>query len=112
MTVRRNLETVPVTHSPNPNPFHALAGLCPPAWMDDALCAQVDPELFFPGKGGSTRDAKAVCAKCTVAAECLDYALAYEAGEHGTSTSYPSGIYGGLSERERYRLRKSLGASA
>lgn len=80
--------------------------VAPPEWTRDALCAQVDPELFFPDKGGSTRQAKAVCRRCPVRAECLDYALAYESGEHGTRTSHHFGIYGGLSERERRRLRK------
>ncbi|WP_081998524.1 WhiB family transcriptional regulator [Sinomonas humi] len=67
------------------------------AWQADALCAQTDPEAFFPEKGGSTRDAKKVCSSCTVRAECLDYAL---------SNDERFGIWGGLSERERRRLRK------
>jgi len=61
-------------------------------WVDDALCAQTDPEAFFPEKGGSTRVAKATCAKCFVQAECLDWALTTHEG---------FGIWGGLSERER-----------
>lgn len=68
-------------------------------WRDDAMCAQTDPEAFFPEKGGSTREAKAVCARCTVAAECLDYALAN--GER-------FGIFGGLSERERRSLTNTI----
>jgi WhiB family redox-sensing transcriptional regulator len=67
------------------------------AWQADALCAQTDPEAFFPEKGGSTRDAKKVCSSCTVRSECLDYALANDER---------FGIWGGLSERERRRLRK------
>ncbi|MDY6055342.1 WhiB family transcriptional regulator [Micrococcus sp.] len=67
------------------------------AWQVDALCAQTDPEAFFPEKGGSTRDAKRVCAACTVRAECLDYAMANDER---------FGIWGGLSERERRRLRR------
>ncbi|MCW1249874.1 WhiB family transcriptional regulator [Acaricomes phytoseiuli] len=67
------------------------------AWQADALCAQTDPEAFFPEKGGSTRDAKKVCSTCTVRAECLEYAL---------SNDERFGIWGGLSERERRRLRK------
>lgn len=67
------------------------------AWQVDALCAQTDPEAFFPEKGGSTRDAKKVCASCTVRSECLEYAL---------SNDERFGIWGGLSERERRRLRK------
>ena len=61
-------------------------------WADQALCAQTDPEAFFPEKGGSTRVAKATCAKCFVQAECLDWALTTHEG---------FGIWGGLSERER-----------
>lgn len=67
------------------------------AWQADALCAQTDPEAFFPEKGGSTRDAKKVCGACTVKQECLEYALANDER---------FGIWGGMSERERRRLRK------
>jgi WhiB family transcriptional regulator, redox-sensing transcriptional regulator len=67
------------------------------AWQADALCAQTDPEAFFPEKGGSTREAKKVCQQCEVRAQCLDYALANDER---------FGIWGGLSERERRRLRR------
>ncbi|WP_120003026.1 WhiB family transcriptional regulator [Nesterenkonia muleiensis] len=67
------------------------------AWQVDALCAQTDPEAFFPEKGGSTRDAKKVCGACHVKQECLDYALANDER---------FGIWGGLSERERRKLKK------
>jgi WhiB family transcriptional regulator, redox-sensing transcriptional regulator len=66
-------------------------------WQDRALCAQTDPEAFFPEKGGSTREAKKVCRGCEVRAECLEYAL-----EHDERF----GIWGGLSERERRRLKR------
>ena len=45
-------------------------------WQERALCAQTDPEAFFPEKGGSTREAKRVCLTCDVRGECLEYALA------------------------------------
>ena len=45
------------------------------SWQERALCAQTDPEAFFPEKGGSTREAKKVCLGCEVRAECLEYAL-------------------------------------
>ena len=45
------------------------------AWQERALCAQTDPEAFFPEKGGSTREAKKVCLSCEVRVECLEYAL-------------------------------------
>lgn len=68
------------------------------AWQADALCAQTDPEAFFPEKGGSTREAKKVCDGCEVRSQCLEYALANDER---------FGIWGGLSERERRKLRKA-----
>jgi len=70
----------------------------PLSWQTDALCAQTDPEAFFPEKGGSTRDAKRICTTCEVKAQCLDYAL---------QNDERFGIWGGLSERERRRLRRA-----
>ncbi|RZS57425.1 transcription factor WhiB [Microcella putealis] len=67
------------------------------AWQTDALCAQTDPEAFFPEKGGSTRDAKKICTSCEVRTECLEYAL---------KNDERFGIWGGLSERERRKLRR------
>lgn len=67
------------------------------AWQADALCAQTDPEAFFPEKGGSTRDAKKICTTCEVRAQCLEYAL---------QNDERFGIWGGLSERERRKLRR------
>lgn len=67
-------------------------------WTADALCAETDPEAFFPEKGGSTREAKRVCRSCTVRPECLDYALDHDER---------FGIWGGLSERERRPLRRA-----
>lgn len=73
----------------------------PPAgtsWKAYGLCAQTDPEVFFPEKGGSTRDAKQTCMACEVKVQCLEYAL---------SNDERFGVWGGLSERERRRLRRS-----
>lgn len=67
-------------------------------WQEKALCAQTDPEAFFPEKGGSTREAKKVCLSCEVRSECLDYAL---------KNDERFGIWGGLSERERRRIRRA-----
>lgn len=69
----------------------------PLAWQERALCAQTDPEAFFPEKGGSTREAKRVCSTCEVREECLEYALAHDER---------FGIWGGLSERERRKLKR------
>lgn len=67
----------------------------PPEWYGDALCAQIDPEPFFPEKGGSTRASKKVCAACPVREKCLQYAL--DNGER-------FGIWGGVSERDRRKI--------
>jgi WhiB family transcriptional regulator, redox-sensing transcriptional regulator len=69
----------------------------PLGWQERALCAETDPEAFFPEKGGSTREAKKVCTSCEVRSECLDYALANDER---------FGIWGGLSERERRKLKR------
>ena len=67
-------------------------------WQEQANCLGVDPDLFFPERGASTREAKAVCRSCEVQGDCLEYALA-----HGEKF----GIWGGLSERERRRVRRA-----
>lgn len=66
-------------------------------WASEAKCLQADPETFFPEKGGSTREAKRICTQCTVRDECLSYAL---------ENDERFGIWGGLSERERRRLKR------
>jgi len=66
-------------------------------WQDFANCLGVDPELFFPERGESTREAKEVCKGCSVREDCLEYAL---------SNGEKFGIWGGLSERERRRIRR------
>ena len=70
------------------------------SWQDQALCAQTDPEAFVPEKGGSTREAKRICVGCEVKQECLEYALMQDER---------FGIWGGLSERERRRLKRKVG---
>ncbi len=68
-----------------------------PSWQRKANCMGVDPDLFFPERGSSTREAKEVCRGCVVREECLEYAVSY--GEK-------FGIWGGLSERERRKIRR------
>jgi len=68
------------------------------SWQDFANCLGVDPDLFFPERGASTKEAKAVCRACVVREDCLEYAL---------ENSEKFGIWGGLSERERRRLRRA-----
>lgn len=66
-------------------------------WQRQANCLGVDPDLFYPERGGSTREAKEVCRQCVVREDCLEYAI--NNGER-------NGIWGGLSERERRRIRR------
>ena len=65
-------------------------------WVEDALCAQVDPEIFFPEMRHweDSKKAKRICANCSVIDKCLEYGMKAEFG-----------IYGGLSAKERARLR-------
>ncbi len=67
------------------------------SWQEFANCLGVDPDLFFPERGASTREAKEVCRGCVVRPDCLEFALAN--GEK-------FGIWGGMSERERRRIRR------
>jgi len=62
---------------------------------DSALCAQVDPEVFFPDLGQPTQVAKAVCAGCPVRVPCL--AVFGDLIQHG--------VVGGLSVKERRARR-------
>lgn len=73
------------------------------SWTALAACRGMAPETFFPGRGAPTREAKAVCARCPVKADCLKAAL--EERER-------FGIWGGFSERERRRLRRRVNAGA
>ena len=95
-------DTTNATHGFHPNGIAALAALAGvrderPAWQDDALCAQTDPEAFFPEKGGSTREAKQVCNRCEVRTQCLEYALGHDER---------FGIWAALTERKRRIMRR------
>jgi WhiB family redox-sensing transcriptional regulator len=71
-------------------------------WRDRAACRLVDPELFFPvGNDGPAlvqiAEAKAICARCPVVAQCLSFAL----------VALPEGIAGGLTVEERRTRRRA-----
>lgn len=67
-------------------------------WQERALCAQTDPDAFFPEHGGSVREAKRICQSCKVKAPCLEAAL---------TNDERFGVWGGLSERERHALSRA-----
>jgi len=73
-------------------------------WRHHALCRDEDPELFFPiGTSGpallQVEQAKAVCQRCSVTSDCLQWAL---------DSGQDAGVWGGMSEDER-RLMKRRG---
>ena len=73
-------------------------------WVEDALCAQVDPEIFFPEQAqlAHAKPAKSICANCPVTSQCLDYGMDMQFG-----------VYGGLTATERAQLRrKTKGVAA
>lgn len=65
------------------------------AWKREGLCAQTDPDLFFP-EDKSSRVPKAICARCPVRVTCLDYAI---------ENNETQGIWGGMTAAERRRIR-------
>ena len=72
-------------------------------WVQRARCRDEDPELFFPiGTTGvaatQVEAAKAICMRCEVRGECLEWALV---------TAQDAGVWGGLSEDERRALRSA-----
>lgn len=67
-------------------------------WQADALCAQVDPELFFPKKSGTAAPARKICGRCDVREQCLEWAL--------STDDATGGVLGGLTARQRDRLRR------
>ena len=72
-------------------------------WRNVASCRDTDPDLFFPiGTTGPALEqieaARAVCMECPAQEPCLEFALA---------TNQESGVWGGTSEEERRKLRRS-----
>jgi WhiB family redox-sensing transcriptional regulator len=72
-----------------------ISTLSLPKWMDEGVCAQSDPDAFYPERGHSATAAKELCLGCPVRVRCLEYALANQER---------FGVWGGLSERERRAL--------
>jgi WhiB family transcriptional regulator, redox-sensing transcriptional regulator len=101
MSVRQDRHAVAVTRRPLALVTEPEVIVLDPggdlAWRDQALCAQSDPDAWFPEKGGSTRVPKMICRGCPVKAECLEFAL---------ETDQRWGVWGGLSEHERRRLKR------
>jgi WhiB family redox-sensing transcriptional regulator len=78
------------------DPLTAFLATVRPAWMRDGLCLEHPEITWFPTDFSDVEPAKAVCARCAVRDECLDYALAER---------LDFGIWGGVGGRERRRMR-------
>ena len=65
---------------------------------EQAGCAQTGAgDVWYPEKGGTTHDAKVVCAACPVRQRCLEVALANDER---------FGVFGGLSPNERRKVAR------
>ncbi len=73
------------------------------SWQSEARCRTYDPNLFFSPGSRSERKAKEVCSRCPVAEQCLAFAV---------DSRIDFGVWGGLSSRERHRLRRRRGLAA
>lgn len=67
-------------------------------WMEFALCAQTDPDLFHIEEGGSYREAAKICAGCPVSRECITFASTVE-GDAAHNSRF--GLFGGEAPRAR-----------
>ena len=71
------------------------------AWMAQAACRGMGTDLFFPAPGDDVEPARAICARCDVCQECLDYILAAESGAPG--------VWGGTTGKDRRKLKRTRG---
>lgn len=88
----RHLHAVP-DNDDDDYPRNPLGG----EWQQYGACRGLDPDMFFPQRGDTVREAKTVCDACPVRPQCLEYAI---------TNGEKFGIWGGLSERERRRIRR------
>lgn len=68
----------------------------PEPWMANALCTQVDPEVFFPEKPDTPELARKICGSCDVIEQCREYAL---------RTRPRHGIWAGMTLRQRNKIK-------
>jgi len=93
------IKTGSPTVAANPTPITGIANLnlASQHWREQALCAQVGSEVFFLPKGGSAKEAREICAKCPVAAECLQYAV--------NNPEINDGIWAGKTSEQLQKMR-------
>lgn len=77
------------------------AAITPPAWTEEALCAQVGGDFFYPDhKGGQYFEARKICQACPVVAECLAFVMATE------DPSDRHGLWANTTPDDRYRIAR------
>lgn len=69
-------------------------------WMNDALCAEIGVDPFFPESHENHQQAVQICRRCPVQTECLEHALKLEQSDAWNVL----GIWGGLTPRQRRSL--------
>jgi WhiB family redox-sensing transcriptional regulator len=74
-----------------------------PSWQKKAACRGADSDIFFLDRGGSSRKARAMCARCPVKDACLDFALKNDLSQ---------GIFGGMTPRQRGSYKRETKESA
>lgn len=81
-----------MTRNPRPKPVDGSVDV---SWMEDALCREVDGDLFFPTPKApvvALTQVRQICASCDVREQCLQFAL---------TTAEPEGIWAGTTPRQR-----------
>lgn len=81
----------------------ALENLHKIDWMEQAACKGVDTNIFFQDQGASYKRAKAICIRCDVQIQCLDYVM-----RNGGTHDDEFGLWGGKTPMERRKMKKLL----
>lgn len=77
---------------------HIATAVTQDNWQEFAVCAETGPDAFYPEPGASFAQAKKVCGGCDVRDYCLEEAI---------ENNVRGGLWGGLSESERDKLKRS-----
>lgn len=90
-----------------------IVGMADMGFMEDGLCRQTDPDVFFPDPENqyrSSKEAKKICQRCPVREECLEYAVTAKiVSVHGYDLGYVTGVWGGTTNKQRAKIRTERG---
>ena len=71
----------------------------PGPWVDDALCADMGPDMFYPAVGWNIDATRSICMACPVRNECAEHGIEHEV----------HGVWGGHSRQELVKIRRQRG---